>query len=157
MRRVAAIGLAILVAACASGPRLDSAPSEAQALQHLESIIAFVQAGDVSRICDYGGPTCSMSIDRLDPQAVPHGRPTIMSIRTIPPIDHGDGTWSNGLVLIELCGIDGLGKTYQSGMQVYWNRGRIVATEPAYWLGIGFATDPVVGAPTGPPEACRVG
>ena len=153
------IGLAALVLACgrAPGPGRDRAPSEAQALQHLESIIALVQTGDVSRICDYGGPTCAMSIDRLDPQAVPHGRPTIMSIRTIEPVDHGDGTWSNGLVLIELCGIDGLGKPYQAGMQVYWDRGRIVATEPAYWLGIGFATDPVVGPPTDEPGACRVG
>lgn len=155
-RRLTAVALAMVAAACSAQPEPAGPPSAAEALQHLEAVIALVQSGDASRVCDFGGPTCSMSIDHMDPNAVPRARPVIMSIRTLQPLDHGNGTWSNGGVLIELCGLDGLGKPYQSDMLVYRSRGRVVSTEPAYWLGIQIISDPVVGAPARPPEACRV-
>ncbi|MCI0345086.1 MAG: hypothetical protein L0221_06505 [Chloroflexi bacterium] len=156
MRRILlAVSVAAVVAACAGQAGPAAPPSESEALQHLESVIALVQAGHADRICDFGGPTCSMSIDDADSSQVPQARPVVMSIRTLQPVDHGNGTWSSGGVLIELCGLDGLGKPYQSDMLVYRNRGRVVSTEPAYWLGIQIISEPAVGPAAGPPEACR--
>ena len=155
MRRAAALALVGLVVACAGRAGPPPPPSRAEALQHLERIIALVQTGDLRNLCDLGGPTCPMSIDSMDPRTVPRGRPTIAAMRTLEAVDNGDGSWSGAGVIIELCGIDGLGKLYHSDMLIARVRGQIVATEPAYWLGIKIASDPVVGPPSGPPEACR--
>ena len=153
---LAALALAMVVAACSATSGPAAPPSQAEALQHLEAAIAMVESGNASRICELGPPSCPHSVEPLDLAAVPSTRPSVIRVRTRQGVDHGDGTWSNGSVIIELCGMDGLGKPYQSDMQVYWHEGRIVSTVPAYWLGIQFAEDPVVGPPDGPIGACRL-
>ena len=154
MRRLATGALILLLAACGSQASAPEAPTIEQALAHVEAVIQLVESGGANRVCDFGGPTCPMSVDTLDPRAVPTTRPKITSVRLVPRVDHEDGTWSSAYVRVELCGIDGLGKIYHSEMMVYWHRGKIVSTEPAYWLGFGIADGPVVGAPAGPPEPC---
>jgi hypothetical protein len=155
-RRLTTALLVIAIAACAGRAGPAAPPSEVEALQYLEAAIAMVQSGNASRICELGPPSCPQTVEPLDQAAVPSTRPSVIRVRTRPGVVHGDGTWSNGSVIIELCGVDGLGKPYQSDMQVYWHEGRIVSTVPAYWLGIQFAEDPVVGAPDGPIGACRL-
>jgi len=155
--RLAAGALILLLAACGPQAGAPEAPTIEQALAHVEAIIDLVESGGASRVCDFGGPTCPASVEPLDLRAVPATRPKITSVRVVPRVDHDNGTWSNAYVRVELCGIDGLGKIYHSEMMVYWHRGRIVSTEPAYWLGIGIADDNIVGAPAGPSQPCLGG
>ena len=154
MTRLVAGTLVLLLAACGPQASAPEAPTTEQALAHVEALIKLVESGGASRICDFGGPTCHDSVDPLDPRAFPTTRPKITNVRLVPRVDHPDGTWSNAYVRVDLCGLDGRGQTYHSEMMVYWNRGRIVSTEPAYWLGLGIADGPVVGAPGGPPQPC---
>lgn len=154
MNRLVAGAFVLLLAACGPQAGAPDAPTVEQARAHVEAIIQLVESGGADRVCDFGGPTCPDSVGRLDLRAVPTTRPKITRIGVVPRVDHDDGTWSNAYVRVELCGIDGIGRIYHSEMMVYWDRGKIVSTEPAYWLGIGIADDPVIGAPTGPPEAC---
>ena len=157
MRRRFAPGvLAIVVAACSGRAGPAAPPSEAEALQHLESAITMVESGNASRICELGPPSCPQTVEPLDQAAVPSTRPSVIRVRTRQGVVHGDGTWSDGSVIIEVCGVDGLGKPYQSDMQVFRHEGRIVSTVPAYWLGFQFADDAVVGPPDGPIGACRL-
>lgn len=154
MRRLVSGALVLLLVACGSQANAPEAPTIEQALAHVDAIVHLVESGGASRVCDFGGPTCSDLVEPFDPGAVPTTRPKITSVRLVPRVDHDDGTWSSAYVRVELCGLDGHGETYHSEMMVYWNRGKIVSTESAYWLGFGIADDPVVGAPDGPPEPC---
>lgn len=145
-----------LVLGCVSpsrGPAQDVPPTEAQAREHLQAAIALVDAGQAASICDLGGPTCRDFVEPFDAARVPTTRPVLLDVRTVPAVDLGGGTWSGAYVRVEVCGVDGLGQAYHSELMVYWYRGKIVSTAPAYWLGVTIPDGPVVGAPE-PPVAC---
>ena len=131
----------------------DVPPTEGQALEHLQGLIAAVEAGRAASICDFGPPGCSDSVEPFEPERVPTERPVLMSVRTVPAVDLGNGYWNRSYVRLELCGVDGLGQPYHAEMMVFWHDGRVVSQVPAYWLGFGIADDGLAGAPQ-PPVAC---
>jgi len=156
MRRPCLVLALVAALGCVSpsrGPDQDVPPTEGQALEHLQSLIALVEAGHAGSICDLGGPLCKDFVEPFDAARVPTTRPLLLEVRTIPAVAVGEGKWRGSYVRIEVCGVDGRGDPYRSEMMVYWNRGRIVSTQPAYWLGMIIADDPVVGAPE-PPIVC---
>jgi hypothetical protein len=153
LARIAAV-LALVVAGCGSSYRPPAPPTEAEARAHLDAVVDLVQAGAFRRVCELGVATCESFLEDANPVAVPRDRPVVTGIRTVDPVDHGDGTWSNGGVLFDLCGIDGLGAEYHSQMLVIRRDGRLLSIQPVYWLGVGVALDPVVGAPEPPPAPC---
>lgn len=153
-RAAVAIAGIVLVAACTTPPQAVGAPSVQAARQHLDKIIAVVESGDITHICDLGGPTCPDVLTGLAWERLPSSPPTVVDTTTLQPVDQLDGTTSGAGVLITLCGLDGPGQSYRSNMLIYFDQGRLVATEPIYWTGFQIAMSPVVGAPSPSPAAC---
>jgi hypothetical protein len=132
-------------------------PSASEALAFLASIEAEVKSGDLSHLCEkFGGGTCRHTLQGSDPAAVPTTDPAVIGTSIIPPATYADGTWSDGGRLLELCGVDGLGKHYYSEMLVFNDGGRTISVEPAYWIGVRIATSGTVSSSVPPSPPCPI-
>lgn len=66
-RNVAMLIGALLLNACvAATPQAPTVPSEEEALSYLQSVVAVVEAGDLSRLCDLGSGTCLHTLRNSD-------------------------------------------------------------------------------------------
>ena len=138
MRHVAAVGLAIaavlVVLGCtlpASGP--SRVPSEEEALAFLDRIVATVRTRDRDAICALGVGGCRRQLERLGLASIPDLPPTVLSVRRLEPRSLGDGSWAEGGQVLELSGIDGLGRPYHGEILVLVHQGELSAIYPTFW------------------------
>jgi hypothetical protein len=140
------LAVALFVVACATGraerPRV---PSEEEALGYLQSVVAVVGGGDLSRLCVLGSGTCSQILRKSDPATVPTSGPAVIGTRVIEPSLGQDGIWDQGGRVLELCGRDGLDHPYYSEMLVFPAGDRLISTTPVFWVGIRIASDQTTG------------
>ena len=134
--RSALVLIAISAFGCAGAPggvRSDDtgAPSRAEAERHLDAVVAVVESGDLTHLCDVGSATCQHTLDIADPAAVPTAGPTIIGSRVI-----GRTATTAGGRVLELCGRDGLGHSYYSEMLVFRDGERLLSTGTIFWVGI---------------------
>lgn len=149
MRRL--LGIAVLVAACALPGTATPAPppSEAATAAYLAEVVRVVLAGDLDRLCDLGGGTCRRQL-REGADAAPRTAPRVVGSIVVPPTLLSDGNWRVGGRLLQLCGLDGLGRRYYSEMLVFADRGRLISLEPVFWTGLQIETAAMVTRTPGP-------
>ena len=155
MRRSGAqIGLlaaALLIACSAAAAQPPPVPSEEEALGYLQDVVALVEAGDLSRLCDLGSGTCPQILRNSDPATVPTSDPTVIGTRVLEPSLGPNGTWNEGGRVLELCGRDGLDHPYYSEMLVFRDRDHLISTVPVYWVGARIASSYTTGQEPVPP------
>ena len=87
--------------------------------------------------------------------AVPATPPAISGSRVVKPTQRSDGTTTTGGIVLQVCGLDGLGRPYSSEMLVVRDGARLLAIEPVYWSGVRIATDQTTpGEPASPFPGC---
>jgi hypothetical protein len=126
-------------------------PTEASARVYLATVVAIVQTGDLSHLCDLGSGTCRHILANGDPAAVPRTEPIVVGTRVITPTRTPAGAWDVGGRVLELCGRDGLGHLYYSEMLVFSDGSKLTSTVPVYWLGFRIASSPTTGSEPSPP------
>ena len=158
-RLVLAAFLAADLVACAPAASTGDIPTYAEATSFLASVVEFAQARDFDRLCELGGGNCRSMVQDAGLDAVPATPPGIAGSRVIKPTQRSDGTTTNGGLVLQVCGRDGLGRPYSTEMLVFRDGDTLLAIEPVYWSGIRIATDPNTpvepdtpfpGCPTGP-------
>lgn len=144
-RWVRMIGVAALVAACASDARII--PTRAEAEQLLGEIVRRGQSGDVDAVCELGGPNCRDVFREAGSVPPPEAPPTVHASRVLAAADDRTGG-----VILELCGLGWDGRPYWSEMLITRHAtGRLVAIEPIYWSSIQVEED----GTTGPEDRSR--
>ena len=132
-RRGALLAVAVFATACVAAPATPPAPpSEEEALSYLQSVVAVVEAGDLSRLCDLGSGTCLHTLRNSDPATVPTSGPTVIGTRLLEPSPERNGIWSAGGRVLELCGRDGLDHPYYSEMLVFRDGDHLISTVPVF-------------------------
>lgn len=156
--RPALAGFVIAVAvACVPVASTRDIPTYDEATSFLASVVAFAQARDFDRLCGLGGGTCRSTLRDAGLDAVPATPPGIAGSRVVQPTRRPDGTTTTGGLVLQLCGLDGLGRPYSTEMLVFRDGGRLLAIEPVYWSGIRIASDPTTpGEPASPFPGCPV-
>ena len=131
----------LFIAACVvvPAPTPGPPPSEAEALAYLESVIAVVESGDLSRLCELGPGTCESVLDGTDPATIPTTRPLVVSMRVLDSRQEEGGGWRVGGRILEVCGIDGLGHPYASEILVFRAEGGLIGIQPVFWTGMRIA------------------
>ena len=86
--------------------------------------------------------------------AVPRTGPVVTGTRVVQPKTHPDGTWTDGGIVLEMCGLNGLGEPYDSEMLVIHWDGRIASIGTLYWLGTRIASGPTTELPRPSPGPC---
>ena len=149
MRRL--LGLAVLVAACSLPGAATPAPppSEAATAAYLAEVVGIVLAGDLDRLCELGGGTCRRQL-REGADAAPRTPPRVVGSIVVPSMMLSDGNWRVGGRLLQLCGVDSLGRRYYSEMLVFEESGRLISREPVYWTGLRIETGAMVTRTPGP-------
>jgi hypothetical protein len=154
----AVLALAIVLFGCGIGPGRPSPvppPTLPEALDHLASVEAAVNSGDLSHLCEtFGSGTCSMELRDTDAAAVPRTDPAVIGTGIVPPESYADGTWSDGGRILRLCGRDGLNNPYYSEVLVFKEGGRMISIGSIYWIGTRIATDRVTDASPASPPPC---
>lgn len=150
-----------IVAGCSAEPAAFPIPTETEAASLLTRIWAVVAARDLTRLCDYGTGPCEKAVRDLDPATLPTTPPTITGSWVLPTRKATGNAWWVGGRVLELCGIDGLGRPYSSEMLVFRDSGHLLAVLPVFWTGMRIATDGTIGVaipgqsappcPSGPP------
>lgn len=147
----------LLVAACVvePAPTPGPPPSEAEALAYFDSVVAIVESGDVSRLCELGPGTCESMLDETDPSTIPTRRPLVVSTRVLVSRQMEGGAWRIGGRILEVCGIDGLGHLYASEILVFRAEGELIGIQPVFWTGMRIAEgDTTAPGPQPTPGAC---
>lgn len=140
---------ALVLTAC-GGTNAPAAvvPSEGDAMAYLQRVLAVVDSGDLTHLCDLGSGVCETTLRDSDPATVPTSHPTVVGTRVIEPWWGNGGAWSPGGRVLELCGRDGLDQPYYSEMLVFRDGDRLISTVPTFWLGITIAASPGGSATT---------
>jgi len=127
--------VALVIAAC-NTPKPTSAPppTRDEALSFLAQIVALAQQGDFDALCSMAGDgNCEFKLDDAGRDRVPSAAPTVWSIAGVPTTTNGDQTSLGGIVL-GLCGIDALGRGFDSEMLVFRDTDTTMrAINPVYW------------------------
>jgi hypothetical protein len=146
--------LALAALACGAPGEPAAPPSDAEAREHLATVVRLVATGDLTEVCRLASGTCPMELENMDPAGVPRLAPVVVGSETVQPTRRTDGSWDAGGLVLRLCGVDGTGAPYESEMLVFRNHdGRLISINTLYWLGAGIARGPTVGAEP-PPRAC---
>ena len=158
-RRLGRLAPAALVvaagAACAPVPSTGDIPAYDEATSFLASVVALAQARDFDRLCGLGGGNCRSTLEDAGLDAVPATPPGIAGSRVVQPTQRSDGKTSTGGLVLQLCGLDGLGRPYSTEMLVFRDGGKLLAIEPVYWSGMRIATDQdTPGEPASPFPGC---
>lgn len=145
----------LVLAGCAGPP--PAPPSEAEALDLLDQIVAAATRRDFDALCAFGTSACWELLDVAGRDAVPPLRPRVVGLTRLENARRPDGLWTSGGVLLQLCGVDGRGRAYASEMLIVRtgsasNPGPLAASEPVYWSGMRIARDATVGAGATPIE-----
>ncbi len=133
------------VVACAASP----IPTEQEARDFLDRVVAAAKAGDVTTLCEVSN--CSTQ-DRTNPVDPPIDPPTVVSTRVIPttPIP-GGGEQLGGQVLV-LCGLGIDSAPYRFEMLVFRANGQLHTPTFKYWQTMGVSGGVSPTTPPGPPE-----
>ncbi|MBI3747331.1 MAG: hypothetical protein HY262_00555 [Chloroflexi bacterium] len=60
-------------------------PFEQQAMAHLLRVLAVVDSGDLTHLCDLGSGVCETTLRKSDPTTIPTSHPTVIGTRVIEP------------------------------------------------------------------------
>lgn len=141
--------LFVIVAAAFFGscsPAAIPTPEEASAV--LDQLVAFAQAGDLEGLCSIGDGNCEAVLEEVGPGSAPHARPIVLGGRVVAA---NPAAGSIGGRVIEVCGIDGLGRAFRSDILVFRDGARYRAINPVFWSGITIASVGVA-EPSPPPS-----
>jgi hypothetical protein len=147
--------LAAAAVACAPVASTSAIPTYHEATSFLASVVALAQARDFDRLCGLGGGTCRSTLQGAGLDAVPATPPGIAGSRVVQPTQGTGGKTTAGGLVLQLCGLDGLGRPYSTEMLVFRDGATLLAIEPVYWSGMRIATDPTTpGEPALPFPGC---
>ena len=142
-------------AACAPLASTGDIPTYEEATSFLASVVGLAQARDFDRLCGLGGGNCRKTLQIAGLDAVPATPPGIAGSRVVQPTQRSNGMTTTGGLVLQLCGLDGLGRPYSTEMLVFRDGGRLLAIEPVYWSGMRIATDQTTpGEPASPFPGC---
>ena len=154
--RVALAAFVVAAAtACAPLASPGDIPTYDEATSFLASVVLLAEARDFDRLCGLGGGNCRSVIQDAGLDTVPATPPFIAGSRAVKPTQRSDGTTTAGGLVLQLCGLDGLGRPYATEMLVFRDGARLLAIEPVYWSGIRIAADQATpGEPASPFPGC---
>lgn len=156
IRRVAITVVALAaLAGCqptTTGPKPP--PTQQEASAYLSSVVDLVLSGRLDELCGLGSGTCAHTLRNSDPGAVPRSRPIVVGSRIVPSVLGAGGVWSQGGLVLQLCGLDGRDRLYRSEILVFSDGHRLIGKDPVFWLGLRVATDATVGRPPPPDPTC---
>jgi hypothetical protein len=141
--------------ACSTRATLAPPPSEVETVEFLDHIVDLARAGDFDALCAVGGGNCRRALGDAGADAVPDAAPTILGTWLLGDTPAGGG-YSVGGRILEVCGVDGRGRTFRTQMLIFSESGQLKAIEPVYWSGIRIATDPNVGPDPSVAATCPV-
>lgn len=155
---IAAVVLVIALAGC-KGDDPATLVSDEDARAVLGVAVGAVQSGRIDSLCaEMRAPqsTCRTHLSLVGAGSVPTQAPVVIASDAVPP-SHDNA--NPGRLLI-VCGIDGIGRQYQTGFLVYREQAGFVAPYPIFWSGTPISTQLSPGAttPSEPGEAlarCR--
>ena len=147
-KRIAILGAAaVLVSACAVGP----VPTLGEASGMLDQLIAFAQAGDFDGLCSIGDLNCQDTLADVGLESAPTERPIVRGTRVV---DANPDIGATGGRVLELCGIDGLGRRFSSEILVFRDSGTLRVINPVFWSGISIAAGETTLESPPPAESC---
>ncbi|HEY7736461.1 MAG TPA: hypothetical protein VH813_06675 [Candidatus Limnocylindrales bacterium] len=155
-----AIVLVVLAAIAGCQPTTPGGPAPPPTMQaatdYLSTVVDLVLAGRLTELCRLGSGTCAHTLRNSDPGAVPRTRPIVVGSRIEPSVLRPGGVWSQGGLVLQLCGLDGRGRFYRSEILVFNDGRRLIGKEPVFWVGLRIESGSTVGGPPPPDPPCPI-
>ncbi len=159
-RLLLAVAVTAVVAGCTSGaatPSFLPHPTDQQARDELTLLFNWAKAGDFAMLCAHGSLNCEQNLEDFSAKAsAPTTPPLVVGSRDVP-----DGDRSQGGRLLEVCGLDSLGRSYQTTHLFSGTGNNFVVIEAVFWVPINYsesATTVASGLAAGPEwDACPRG
>jgi hypothetical protein len=138
---------ALLLSACGAG----SIPTPEESSGMLDQLIAFAKAGDFDGLCSIGDLNCQDALKEVGLESAPTERPIVLGTRVV---DANPAIGATGGRVLELCGIDGLGRTFNSEILVFRDGGTLRVINPVFWSGISIASGETTLESPPPAQSC---
>ena len=136
----AALMVAAISCSSASETRAPESITIEQATTLLDRAYEASTEHDIESLCKLGGSILSCENAWLNTgewPAAPDARPAVVSSRILPDQQQDNGNVSRGGRLLEVEGVDGLGRAFSTDFLVFdEGGGKLVALNPVYWTGV---------------------
>lgn len=145
----------VLGAACTNVASPPPAPTEEAGRAFLTELFDRATRGDLGTLCEFGSGTCAHDLRSVEPGSAPSSPPTIVGTRILVPTRASGDNVSVGGRIFDLCGSDGLGRTYFSQILVFQSGSRLLAVNAVFWSGARIGTDGTANGNSSPrPASC---